>query len=64
MTDFPFGNDPSLKSIFAILSKIPEPQDPRLDLTWWSDRDIRMSFSLRTNDDFDSLRIERKTKDP
>jgi len=35
VTDFPFGNDPSLKSIFVISPKIPEPQDPRLDLTWW-----------------------------
>ena len=35
MTDFPSGNDPSLKSIFVISPEIPE-----LDLTRWSDRDI------------------------
>jgi len=65
VTDFPFGNDPSLKSIFVISSEIPELQDPQLDLTWRSDHDIRMSFfSLRTNDGFNSLWIERKTKDP
>jgi len=44
MTDFPFGNNPSPKPIFVILSEIPKPQDPRLDLTWWSDHDIRTSF--------------------
>jgi len=35
VTDFPSGNDPSLKSIFVISPEIPE-----LDLTRWSDRDI------------------------
>jgi len=30
VTDFPFGNDPSLKPTFVISSKIPEPEIPDL----------------------------------
>jgi len=53
MIDFPFGNDPSSKSIFVILSKIPEPQDPQLDLTQWSDCDTNNPFVVLTPQDMD-----------
>jgi len=45
MTNFPFGNNPSLKPIFIILSEIPKLQDPQLDPTQWSDCDISSAMA-------------------